>query len=257
LEISSLFSATPSSNHEVPPKETEISLKSVPQHGEELFPEKDVTKVKEAALSYDEMDSLFIPKVESPSAGIEEPEITLREEEEKSEEEWEIDSFGRLWKKEPLSSSTEELIEPGIKKEEPEVDSFGRLLKKEEPPSDLSVSTPDLTPLEKIIEMQEDEEVTEDISEDIFKAALEEPQDIPARETRIESIVDVLKREEEDQITDIFDVPKVEYQEITPSEESKESQIETPDLADLFSDALSELGSISGKSGKTEKDKKT
>lgn len=241
-EINTLFSISPSPSQEVPPRETDISVKSVPQPVEEFIPEKEVSEVKESALSENEMDSLFIPKVESPSAEVEQPEMALREEEIPEEDEWEVDSFGRLWKKEPLPSSTEELVEPGIKTEEP--------------PSDLSVATPDITPLEKIIEIQEDEEVTEDISEGIFEAALEKPQDITARETRIESIDDVLKREEESETADIFDIPQVEYQEITPSEESKESQIETPDLADLFSDALSELGSISGKAGKADKDKK-
>ena len=39
-------------------------------------------------------------------------------------------------------------------------------------------------------------------------------------------------------------------------EETKESEVKIPDLADLFSDALSELGTISGEAGKADEEKK-
>ncbi|UCG89880.1 MAG: hypothetical protein JSU57_05305 [Candidatus Heimdallarchaeota archaeon] len=232
-EISSLFSAAPSPTQVAPPKEAEIPP--------EIIPEKKVSEVREAALSEEEVESLFIPRVESPSIEVERPEIAIREEEISEDEEWEVDSFGRLWKKGTLPPVTEELDEPKIETEEL--------------PTDVVVATPDLSPLEKIIQEAGTKEVTEDIKDGIFEEALKEPS-IISTETPTGSIEDILTQEEESVAKDIFTVPQVEYQEITPIEEAKESQVKTPDLADLFSDALSELGSISGETGESDKDKK-
>ena len=141
-----------------------------------------------------------------------------------------------MWKKGTLTSSTKEGIDPKITIEEY--------------PSDLSAATPDLSPLEKII--QEDKEIPKVVSEEFS----EEPKDTVTRETQVESFVDFLKRDEESKLTDIFDVPQVDYQEISPSEEPKDSQVQAPDLIELFSDALSELGTIGGETGESEKGKK-
>ncbi len=237
-EISTLFSAAPSPGQEVPPREARISLEELHPPVEELPHEKEV---KQAALSEEEVESLFIPRVETPSIEAERPEPEFREEGIPEDEEWEVDSFGRLWKKGTLPSSTEELVEPKI---EPE-----------ELPSDVSVAAPDLLPHEKIIQEEEAKEVAEDIKDGIFEEALREPS-VVTTETRTDSIEDILIQEEESATKDIFDVPQVEYQEITPMKETEESLIKTPDLADLFSDALSELGSISGEAGESDKDKK-
>ncbi|UCG04120.1 MAG: hypothetical protein JSW11_09055, partial [Candidatus Heimdallarchaeota archaeon] len=244
-EVSSLFSSSPLLESEpeipkesVPPVLEEVPQESLPPVLEEIPPES--TEDRKTALSEKELESLFMPSVESPSVDVRPPEVS--EEEISEEDEWEVDAFGRLWRKDTLDSSEEAI-------EETKIDIA-------EPPSDLSVATPDLTPLEKIIQEDEDKEVTEDIATDIFQEVFtEEPETVP-QEPKMESIADVLKQEEETVSTDIFDVPQVDYQEITPPEETKESEVKIPDLADLFSDALSELGTISGEAGQTDEEKK-
>lgn len=228
-EVSSLFSSSLT-----PSPEADIPKESVPPLIEEIPP--DISEEKRSALSEDELDSLFIPSVERPSVGAEKPEVTLTE-----EAEWEVDAFGRLWKKESLTSSEGTLADPK--------------LETDELPSDLS-ATPDLTPLEKIIREDEGKEISEDIATDIFQEVLTEPQEITPQEPQIGSIAEVLKQEEETVSTNIFDVPEVDYKEITPPEETEESDVQVPDLADLFSDALSELGTISGETGKADEEKK-
>ncbi|MFX0209345.1 MAG: hypothetical protein ACFFDT_25400, partial [Candidatus Hodarchaeota archaeon] len=248
-EIRSLFSTSPLQPEvvvpperisppleEVPPERITPSLEEVPPERispplEEVPPED-----KRTALSEEELDSLFIPIVERPSIEVEQPEVTR--EEIPDDDEWEIDSFGRLWRKGTMAEETPTDLET------------------KEPPVDVVVATPDLSPLEKIIQEDVDKEVTEDITTDIFQEVITEQEKVVPEEPQIESIVDVLKQEEKTISTDIFDVPQVEYQEITPSEETKESEVKIPDLADLFSDALSELGTISGETGKREEEKK-
>ncbi|MFX0122094.1 MAG: hypothetical protein ACFFAE_00520, partial [Candidatus Hodarchaeota archaeon] len=229
-EVSSLFSASP-----IPRPEVDIPPESVPPLVEEVPPE--ISEEKKTALTEAELESLFRPSIEIPPAEVK-PEVMLKEEELPEEDEWEVDAFGRLWKKGTLSPSE------GVMDSEIETDEL---------PSDISVATPDLTPLEKIIQDKEDKKVTEDITTDIFQEVLEKPQEIAPQKPQI---ADLLKQEEETVSTDIFDVPKVDYQEITPPEETKESEVKIPDLADLFSDALSELGTITGESGKTDEKKK-
>ena len=228
-EVKSLFSPTTLK------PEVDVPPESIPPSPslEEITPDE-----KRTALSEEELDSLFIPSVESPSLDLEQPEVSM--DEIPDEDEWEVDSFGRLWKKGAIApfEETSADFEP------------------EEPPVDVGVATPDLTPLEKIIQEDVEKEVTEDIATDIFQEVLTEQQEVPPDESQVESIVDVLKQEEKTISTDIFDVPQVDYQEITPPEETKESEVKIPDLADLFSDALSELGTISGETGKPDEEKK-
>ncbi|MFX1504615.1 MAG: hypothetical protein ACFFDC_00730 [Promethearchaeota archaeon] len=235
-EIRSLFSTSPLQPEvDFPPERISPPLEEVPPERisptlEEVPPEE-----KRTALSEEELDSLFVPIVERPSIEVEQPEVTR---EEIADDEWEVDSFGRLWRK-------------GAMAKEPPTD-----LETEEPPVDVVDATPDLGPLEKIIQEDVDKRVTEDITTDIFQEVFTEQEKVVPEEPQIESIVDVLKQEEKTVSTDIFDVPQVEYQEITPPEETKESEVKIPDLADLFSDALSELGTISGETGKREEEKK-
>ena len=70
------------------------------------------------------------------------------------------------------------------------------------------------------------------------------------------SIVDAIDEDDTTSHEDIFGIPKVSYEEISTEKKPTESDIQPPDLIDLFSDALSELGSISGESGEATKDKK-
>ncbi len=239
-EISALFSITPA------PSEPEIPLESLPQPEEEILPREEVPEVKLAALSEEETDSLFIPKEIPPPTEVEQPETIITEEKIPEEDEWEVDSFGRLWKKEPLTPSTEELVVPESETEEL--------------PIDLVAATPDLTPLEKIIIEEEGKLVTKDVAADILEETVREPPEVKVEDEEVsEQLPELFKAltlEEETEPAGIFDVPQVDYQEITPNEEAEESKIQTPDLADLFSDALSELGSISGTAGEPEEDEK-
>lgn len=237
-EIRTLFSSTVSPRQETPPSEPLPPLKDVPPVIEETFIKEEFPKVKDAALSEAEMDSLFIPRIESPSIESQ-SDLGIKEEETLEEDEWEVDSFGRLWKKGTLPPSKEELTET------------------EELPNVVPDATPDLTPLESLVQEQKTKEATEDIAGGILEEALSKPSTISTKKTTtFDSVVDALTKEEETVTTDIFDVPKVDYNEITQPEETKESQVKIPDLADLFSDALSELGGISGKVGEIEKKKK-
>ncbi|MFW9903583.1 MAG: tetratricopeptide repeat protein [Candidatus Thorarchaeota archaeon] len=226
-EIRSLFSAstTLKPKVDVPPESFSAPL-------EEVLPDE-----KRTALSEEELDSLFIPSAESPSIDVEQSKVGRVE---IPDDEWEVDSFGRLWKKGTIAPSKETPTD----------------FEPEEPPVDVSVATPDLSPLEKIIQEDTDKEVTEDIATDIFKEVFTEQEEVVPEESQIESIADVLNQEEKTVSTDIFDVPQVDYQEITPPQETKESEVKIPDLADLFSDALSELGTISGETGKGDEEKK-
>ncbi|MFX1515117.1 MAG: hypothetical protein ACFFC6_02330 [Promethearchaeota archaeon] len=225
-EVRSLFTASP-----LPQPEVEFPQESVPP----VVEEEILLDEKKTALSEEELDSLFRPSVESPPIDIEKPDVS--KEEMLEDDEWEVDSFGRLWRKGTLADDSGIVSEPET----------------EEPPIDLSVATPDLTPLEKLIQEEEEEEVREDIATDIFQEVFTDQQEVAPKEPQ--SITEVLKQEETIS-TDIFDVPKVDYQEIAPPDETKESEVKIPDLADLFSDALSELGTISGEAGSTDEEKK-
>ncbi|UCE14877.1 MAG: hypothetical protein JSV04_06760 [Candidatus Heimdallarchaeota archaeon] len=231
-EITSLFSMGPSSQ-EVSPDDDKITLDSFTKPVE-AFPAKGkLPKMKESALSEEEVDLLFRPGIKDD---LEESQV---EDTVSDEEEWEVDGFGRLWRKGTLP--TTEIDQPTSEVEEQ--------------PGDIDVGTPDLSPLEKLIQQQEEEEV-QDISPPDTQIESELRTDLFDKEIQpYSSIVKSLTEDEEAKSIDIFEVPEVEYKEI-PSEESKESQIQVPDLSDLFSDALSELGTISGEVGDMEKDKK-
>ena len=70
------------------------------------------------------------------------------------------------------------------------------------------------------------------------------------------SIVDAIAEDESTSPSEIFGIPEVSYEEISTDKKPGESDIQPPDLIGLFSDALSELGSISGESGESAEKKK-
>ena len=74
--------------------------------------------------------------------------------------------------------------------------------------------------------------------------------------TPFASIVDSIVEDESTSPSEMFGIPEVSYEEIPTESKPTESDIQPPDLIDLFSNALSELGSISGESGAASKDKK-
>ncbi len=255
-EITSLFSMKPPSDQEIPSSEIEIPIKSVPQPIEEIPFEKEVSDLSQAALSEKEVDSLFIPSKKTLIPTDEHLEV---EEAILEDEEWEVDSFGRLWKKGTLPSETEELDRP-----ESETKTH---------PREMPLDTPDITPLERFLQEEEeviqptiepdvettvpipveDEKIARDVPESTLDEVLAETQTIIAQEAQIEP---ESKPSADEKVRDIFDVPEVSYEKITPNDEYKESEVQVPDLSDLFSDALSELGGISGEAGEAEKDKK-
>ncbi len=258
-EITSLFSMKPPSDQEIPSSDIEIPIKSVSQPIEEIPFEKEVSDLSQAALSEKEVDSLFIPSKKPLLPTDERFEADSVEEAILEDEEWEVDSFGRLWKKGALPSETEEL-------DEPEIETKTQ-------PSEMMSDTPDITPLEKflledeeviqpiiepVVETTvpspvEDEKITRDYPESTLDEVLTETQTIMAQEAQVEP---ESEPSADEKVRDIFDVPEVTYKTITPSDEDKKSEVQVPDLADLFSDALSELGGISGEAGEAEKDKK-
>ncbi len=245
-EISSLFSMSP----QVPTKIPEVlpiepELEEVP-HIEEKIPEMKPSK--DAALSESELRQLFSP---IPSEKIESRITTAPELKDVSEDdEWEVDSFGRLWKKDSL-------IETPI-----------------DEPDD---TTPDLSKLEAFTSA-EDVKKSEIPSMDhmgVLEKALSDTQQIISRKEEIrrrqekeepslfssdlpESFSSIAKSLSEDEPSkeEPFSIPEVEYKEVKEPEVISEQQVHPPDLADLFSDALSELGGISGEKGQAVKDKK-
>ena len=69
-------------------------------------------------------------------------------------------------------------------------------------------------------------------------------------------VVDAIAEDESTTPSEMFGIPEVSYEEIPAESKPAESDIQPPDLIDLFSNALSELGSISGESGESTKEKK-
>lgn len=260
-EISSLFAMKPPSSRTPTPTEIDESL-------EESISEP--IEPKQPGLTEEEVQDLFSPSLETMQESIDQAELV-----EVTEEHWEVDAFGRLWRKGSLPSK-EEPKQPELQVEEP-------------PPIP---ETPDLTPLEAIIREEEaardravtveppsvlsvpQQEIVEEKSElGVLEKALAETQAIVEKQKKpeiiseqdvfseetpspITSVVDALLEDEKSTEADIFGVPEVAYQEITPKEKPEEDQeplVQPPNLADLFSDALSELSSISGETGVSKK----
>ncbi|MHA2225712.1 MAG: tetratricopeptide repeat protein [Candidatus Hodarchaeales archaeon] len=249
-EISTLFSLSPSSIEEVPSKEDDVPLDdvpldSVPQPVEEIAVDNKIIEEQRTALSESEVDSLF-SKVESTEIrGYEKSNET--EASQAVEEEWEVDAFGRLLKKDTVAPLSEESPELQIEKE--------KTL------TEIPTDTPDLSHLQKFVVTDKDEKAEQPGRESIFIPHTDDKGIIPSIFDKkvpdsVSPAVKALIEDEKPELTDPFEVPEVAYKEITPVDETTDSQVKTPDLVDLFSDALSELSSISGEKGEADKDKK-
>ncbi len=262
-EVSSLFTLESS-----PPKPIEDSFPPT----EELIPE-GVPEVKEGiTLSDEEITTLFRKKPESEPLMEKSPQIEVVTEPSPSEEEWEVDSFGRLLRKEKEPEVRIRDSELSIKDraDTPDISSLESKFEKPEPSivkptllKDLQVepdidsiakkqlqNLPDVESLEKALVDTESVITDKDLERDkpsLFDQEVTSP---------ITSIVDSLTEDESVESKDIFGVPEVSYEEISSSEEPSKADVKPPDLIDLFSDALSELGSIGGESGEGSKDKK-
>ncbi len=254
-EIDTLFSLK-EPVEEIPTiSEKEIPLESVPQDLEEVTPKVDIPTEKRISLSEDEVRSLFAidekPTFEEVPAG---------------DEEWEVDSFGRLWKKGTIPTS---------EKEEISLDE------------DVSLDvTPDLSPLEKLLEKEDDTDAIEpsltseeevvvkkESEVDVLEEALQETKFLTIQKSEIDStppsseevifdkkpadpFASVVSSLTEDEESDPFMMPEVSYQKISKEDSGTDSQVKPPELAELFSSALSELGSISGEKGESAAKKK-
>ena len=260
-ELTSLFSKEPTPS--------EPSSETFPPT-EEIIPETKPVVKEGITLSDDEITTLFRKKPDMETVVKEAPEIDITSS--TTEDEWEVDSFGRLIKKDsipeapiteakppiPEKAGTPDISSLEAQFEEPDAGAMKPTLLKDlqvEPDLD-SVSKKQLMDLPDIASLEEALVDTETIiSKDELKR--EEPKLFDQEITSpITSIVDSIAEDEVTESTDIFGVPEVSYEEITPPEEPSKSDIKPPDLIDLFSDALSELGSIGGESGEGTKDKK-
>ncbi|MFX0205532.1 MAG: hypothetical protein ACFFDT_06060 [Candidatus Hodarchaeota archaeon] len=250
-EVATLFSLEPSTPEETPPREIDIPLKEPVPLDETLDEEK-------VALSEKEIHDLFSTGLQTYPEEETQLETTEIVEDTTVEDEWEVDAFGRLWKKGETPPPSEDHIT-----ETPDMSILEKFMKEEErkaaPPMDVIPSEP-LTDapidVDQTTEVQTEVTIVEETSEtSVFDEKLP---------SSLSSVVDSLKEDELSEDIDIFGVPEVSYEELAPQEVSlekpKEPQVQPPDLADLFSDALSELSSIGGESGESpgdrEKDKK-
>ncbi|MHA2094544.1 MAG: hypothetical protein ACW98F_07945, partial [Candidatus Hodarchaeales archaeon] len=274
-ELTSLFSFDPSSE--------EVSQVS-PSGEEDILPEISQPAKEGITLSDDEVTTLFSAREDSKLRGADVLRSLSEKEPTSSEEEWEVDAFGRLLKKGAATPSPDKIneLKPAVSSKIVE---------------DLT-GTPDLSPLEATFKPKKEDVVKptqlkslqlEPESEDQKKKQLQSLPDLeelemalvdtesiipprpeikPIEETKslfdtevgssIGSVVDALAEDEDEfSVTnDLFGIPEVSYEEISEQEVSKPAEVKPPDLIDLFSDALSELGSITGESGKKGKDKK-
>ena len=247
-EIDTLFSLKEPSVDEPKTRKEEIPVESIKPVLEEDFAKVEVSREVKSSLSDDEVTSLFTADTKAPVGGTE------VEEEIKGDGEWEVDNFGRLWKKETVPTS---------------VDEKAQLV--EDVSKSAIEETPDLSPLEHIL--GKESEVKKESDLDVLQRELQESQ-LPIQEkggidsVQPETTGDIFGKESddplasivtslaEDEKSDPFMVPRVSYKEIPQEESSSDSQVKPPELAELFSSALSELGGISGEKGESPEKKK-
>ncbi|MHA2387262.1 MAG: hypothetical protein ACXACW_00920 [Candidatus Hodarchaeales archaeon] len=272
-ELSSLFTPAPSSEEvsQVPPSVDDDILSDISQ------------PVKEGVtLSDDEVTTLFSAREDSKIRGADVLRSLSAQESSVSEEEWEVDAFGRLLKKGDTTPSPDKISKP----------------RPTESPSIIedTTGTPDLSALESTFEPKKEDVVkptqlkslqlepdlesqkTKQLQslpdlEDLEMALVDTEGIIPPKQeikafeetkslfdkgptSSFDSVVDALAEDESSDTNEIFGIPEVSYEEISEPQTSKAAEVKPPDLIDLFSDALSELGSITGESGKKSKDKK-
>ncbi|MCK4847933.1 MAG: hypothetical protein KAT16_02800, partial [Candidatus Heimdallarchaeota archaeon] len=256
-----------------------------PSFEEEIFPEIKETTKEGVTLSNNEISALFSSKDEQIVPSLAPTEIQPQEAQE--EDEWEVDAFGRLIKKIDAPSPTESVVESSIppKQEEsfrdfsetPDLSSLEA--KFEKPDTGLMKPTqlkglqiePDedidrKKQLQNLPSMESLEMALVDTQNVIEQKAVDEASEKTPKEATslfdkdpsspFSSIVDAIAEDEATSPSEIFGIPKVSYEEIPADNKPSESDIQPPDLIDLFSDALSELGSISGESGDSTKKKK-
>ncbi|MHA1974940.1 MAG: tetratricopeptide repeat protein [Candidatus Hodarchaeales archaeon] len=214
-------------------------------------------KLQESALSDTEITGLFSSKKLRKEEIIQKPH---------REDEWEVDSFGRLWKKgtmpkegvEVSDGETPDLspLEKFIQDEsvqvtqppkEPSPDSKEKAKETIEPTTVLEHT---ISKTQEINDAKEREEIkTTQTADSLFK------KEVP---DSLSSIVQALAEDEQLGSKDAFAVPEVSYEEITAEKYEKEedTSVQPPDLADLFYSALSELGTIAGEPGRHEKKRK-
>ena len=251
-EISGLFSKESIYSKEAQEIESEVPLEDIPI-------EEEMTKSKRFALTEDEMQHLFRPIKDTSTKPVTK-KISASD-----GDKWEVDEFGRL-----------------IEREAPKIseDADQIIAKEKLKPDTIEFKTPDLSILD--LSTQKPKEETESSIEykSVLEEAIKESQvttdveevtetEMPSDSEKIfdeskpstfSSIIDSLTEDEESSEADVFKMPEVAYEEITPRDIPKkvpeESQVKPPDLAALFSDALSELSSISGEPGEASQEKK-
>jgi hypothetical protein len=256
-EVATLFSMEPSTRKELPPSEIDLPL-------EEPIPPDETLDEERIALSEKEIQDLFSTGLQAYPEEEIESKTTEIIEDTSVEDQWEVDAFGRLWKKGEIPPPSEDKIP-----ETPDMSILEVFIKEEEErkavsPSEIPLREPlseAQIDLDQITDVQA-EAITEEVT---VEEEISEPSVFDEKlPTSLSSVVDSLTEDEQSQDADIFGVPEVSYEELAPQEVSseipRESQVQPPDLADLFSDALSELSSIGGESGEipsdTKKDKK-
>ncbi|MHA1206490.1 MAG: hypothetical protein ACTSSO_02840, partial [Candidatus Hodarchaeales archaeon] len=256
-----------------------------PSFDEEIFPEVEETTQEGVTLSNDEISNLFSSKAEPIIPSIAPSEIEPQKASE--EDEWEVDAFGRLIKKVKADPPAEVVHEPST------LSKHGETLRALSETPDLSAleskfEKPDtglMKPTQlKGLQIEPDEDIEHkkqlqnlpsmesleialvDTQNVVEQKAADEVSDKTSTKAKdlfdkdpispFSSIVDAIAEDESTSPSDIFGIPEVSYEEIPVDKKPDESNIQPPDLKGLFSDALSELGSISGESGGFTKGKK-
>ena len=274
-EVSSLFSLDPS------PEEVSQVSSSVE---EELFPEVSQRGKEGVTLSDNEVTTLFRSREDSKMRGADVLRSLSEQEPSASEEEWKIDTFGRLLKKGATTPSPDKIsepkpvISPTIVEDTsgtPGTPDLSTLESSYKPKEEVVKPTqlkslqlePDLeSEKKKQVQSLPDLEELEMALVDTGSVLPPRHEPEPTEETKslfdtditnsLDSVVDALVEDESGDTQDIFGIPKVSYEEISEPQTPKPAEVKPPDLIDLFSDALSELGSITGESGKKGKEKK-
>ncbi|MHA1945860.1 MAG: hypothetical protein ACW97W_07090 [Candidatus Hodarchaeales archaeon] len=275
-EITGLFAQT------APIEQTEQIF---PPHDEEILHETQKIVEEGVTLSNDEISALFSSKDKQIIPSITPTEI--KPQKASDEEEWEVDAFGRLIKKTPTPPPVKTEVKASslsrkgaILKSLSETPDMSVLESKFEKPATGQMKPTQLKGLQ--IESDDDLERKKQLQNlpniESLEMALVDTQNVVEQKTAGEafdkipkeatglfdkdsstpfaSIVDSIVEDESTSPSEMFGIPEVSYEEIPTESEPTESDIQPPDLIDLFSNALSELGSISGESGETSKEKK-
>lgn len=264
-EVTSLFSSGASSDLEAT-SDTQIDA--------DLIGEFTKKSESGATLSDEEINGLFSAKKQR------ETKVALADSDQTRgiSEEWKVDSFGRLLKKdkrEPVVETTQEIIDTPRTEEISGTPDLSTLEEKYEKPAEGAFKPTQLRSLQ--IETAESDQAKQQLPdiESLEKALVDTEEIIPGERPTISSteleskpslfdedvtspfssFMDALSEDETTDTKDIFGVPEVSYEEIVEPESPKPSEVKPPDLIDLFSDALSELGTITGDSGKSRKKK--